>query len=220
MKIVCICCDLFDNPCTMSSIFRYNEHKERKVAMILHKKQKEFLMALETVKEQYIKQAIEVENIFYRGFYIQCMESTAADIYEVCFLDFSQGNCFRNSIRQEQLKPFFKLAAIHHSICTAKRRKKQITWQEIRSVLQTVYALSEKEMQLADRLYHCMEHCKSNFSELFAKVTLQYLHIQPQFHIFTLAFLLHFWYNSYRSFMASFAGYVPFHVRLQKTSAM
>ncbi len=188
--------------------------------MILHKKQKEFWTAVETVKEQYIQQAIEVNNIFYRGFYIQCIESTAADIYEVCFLDFSQGNCFQNGISQEQLEVFFKLAGIHHSICTAKRRKKQLTWQEIRPMLQTIYALSEKEMQITDVFYHYMKECKSNFSEMFAKATLQYLHIQPQFPIFTLAFLLHFWYNSYRSFMASFAGYVPFHVRLQKASAM
>ena len=34
----------------------------------------------------------------------------------------------------------------------------------------------------------------------------------------TLAFLLNFWYNSYSSFMASFVGYVPFHIRLQKAS--
>lgn len=188
--------------------------------MVLHKKQKQFFIELETVKENYTKRAADLENTFYRGFYIQCAESTAADLYEVLFLDFSRGNCLQNMMNKKQVEQFFKLAAMHHSICTAKRRKKQMKWQEIQSVLQEVYDLSEKEMQMTDILYRCIGISQSGFSELFTKVTIQYLHLQPEFDILTLAFLLHFWYNSYRSFMASFAGYVPFHVRLQKASAM
>ncbi len=192
--------------------------------MIVHKKRKEkqFLMQLEAVKEKYVKQASDLDDIFYRGFYIQCAESTAADIYEMLFLDFSKGNCFQNAqdIDKRMLERFFKLAAIHHSICTAKRRKKQIKWQCMQSALKEVYHLSEKEMQMSDVLYRCIGISQSGFSELFAKLTIQYLRLQPEFDILTLAFLLHFWYNSYRSFLASFVGYVPFHVRLKKASAM
>ncbi len=192
--------------------------------MVLHKKrrEKQFLIQLEEVKEKYIKRASELENIFYRGFYIQCAESTAADMYEMLFLDFSKGNCFQNqqNIDKRQLERFFKLAAIHHTICIAKRRKKQIKWQSIQSALQEVYGLHEKEMHMTDILYRCIGISQSGFSELFAKVTIQYLRLQPEFDILTLAFLLHFWYNSYRSFLASFVGYVPFHVRLKKASAM
>ena len=81
-----------------------------------------------------------------------------------------------------------------------------------------VYELDEKERQMADILYRCASLYQSGFADLFARTTARYffhtLEMTPQ----TLAFLLNFWYNSYSSFMASFVGYVPFHIRLQKAS--
>ena len=91
-------------------------------------------------------------------------------------------------------------------------------WEEMSAAMARVYELDEKERQMADILYRCASLYQSGFADLFARTTARYLFHTIEMTPQTLAFLLNFWYNSYSSFMASFVGYVPFHIRLQKAS--
>ena len=155
------------------------------------------------------------------GDYMQCIESTIADGYEMFLLDFSRENYFRANVERLDLesgKRFFKLAGIHHTIRVVRRRKKQLDWEEMSAAMARVYELDEKERQMADILYRCASLYQSGFADLFARTTARYLFHTIEMTPQTLAFLLNFWYNSYSSFMASFVGYVPFHIRLQKAS--
>ena len=161
------------------------------------------------------------ETPFYEAYYMQCIESTVADGYEMFLLDFSRENYFRANVERLDLesgKRFFKLAGIHHTIRVVRRRKKQLDWEEMSAAMARVYELDEKERQMADILYRCASLYQSGFADLFARTTARYLFHTLEMTPQTLAFLLNFWYNSYSSFMASFVGYVPFHIRLQKAS--
>ena len=110
---------------------------------------------------------------------------------------------------------FFKLAAIHHTIRIVRRRKKELDWQEMKAVLTEIYELEQKEQDLAELLYQCAASYQSGFHELFHKTTARYLFGDRELSGFSFAFIGNFWYNSYSSFMGSFTGYVPFHIRLR-----
>ena len=71
-------------------------------------------------------------------------------------------------------------------------------------------------MQLAELLYQCAVVYQSGFQELFWKVTARYLFDDRVLNGFSFAFIGNFWYNSYSSFMSSFTGYVPFHIRMKR----
>ena len=188
--------------------------------MQLHIRQKQdpVTLYLEGQKESYLARAAQ-ETPFYEAYYMQCIESTVADGYEMFLLDFSRENYFRANVERLDLesgKRFFNLAGIHHTIRVVRRRKKQLDWEEMSAAMARVYELDEKERQMADILYRCASLYQSGFADLFARTTARYL-----FHTIEMTpqtFLLNFWYNSYSSFMASFVGYVPFHIRLQKAS--
>lgn len=190
--------------------------------MQLHIRQKQdpVTLYLEGQKESYLSRAAQ-ETPFYEAYYMQCIESTVADGYEMFLLDFSRENYFRANVERldmESGKRFFKLAGIHHTIRVVRRRKKQLDWEEMSAAMARVYELDEKERQMADILYRCASLYQSGFADLFARTTARYLFRTIEMTPQTLAFLLNFWYNSYSSFMASFVGYVPFHIRLQKAS--
>ncbi|HIY04707.1 MAG TPA: hypothetical protein H9733_07075 [Candidatus Anaerotignum merdipullorum] len=189
---------------------------------IFRKKVDEVTLWLEGQKEEYLARAAALEHRFYAAFYEQCIESTVADGYEMFLLDFSTYNYFR-AHRADLDGPagqrFLKLAGIHHTIRVVRRRKKELSWDEMKRAMWMVYALNEEEQKMAEILYQCACVYQSRFSDLFARTTARYLFGTREMTPQVLAFLLNFWYNSYSSFMASFVGYVPFHVRLKKATA-
>lgn len=99
--------------------------------MQLHIRQKQdpVTLYLEGQKESYLARAAQ-ETPFYKAYYMQCIESTVADGYEMFLLDFSRENYFRANVERLDLesgKRFFKLAGIHHTIRVVRRRKNNWT---------------------------------------------------------------------------------------------
>jgi len=76
--------------------------------------------------------------------------------------------------------------------------------------------LEQRERDMAGLLYQCAASYQTGFQELFLKTTARYLFGDRELSGFSFAFIGNFWYNSYSSFMGSFTGYVPFHVRWRK----
>jgi hypothetical protein len=113
------------------------------------------------------------------------------------------------------MKRFFRLAAIHHTIRVVRRRKKELNWSSMKAAMTEIYELEETEQEMAELLYRCAMVYQTGFHDLFHKVTARYLFDDRELSGFSFAFIGNFWYNSYSSFMGSFTGYVPFHIRLR-----
>lgn len=180
------------------------------------KKEAQVRVWIEAEKERILERAYAAENPFFGAFYAQCAESTAADAYEVFLETPLVCNYFRENLDrldEAALSRFFKLAAIHHTIRIVRRRKKELSWEEMRDAMLAIYELGEREKNLAELLYCCAVSYQSGFSELFHKTTARYLFSDRVLSGFSFAFIGNFWYNSYSSFMGSFTGYVPFHIR-------
>ena len=187
---------------------------------MMEKKKKERIIRswIEEEKERLLENAYGRENPFLEAFYTQCIESTAADAHEVFLETPLMFNYFREKLDrldQETLSRFFKLAAIHHTIRIVRRRKKELDWAEMKGVLIEIYGLEQKERDMAELLYQCAASYQTRFHELFHKTTARYLFGDRELSGFSFAFIGNFWYNSYSSFMGSFTGYVPFHIRLR-----
>lgn len=153
---------------------------------------------------------------FLGAFFAQCAESTAADAYEVFWETPLSYNYFRENrdrLDREGVARLFRLTAIHHGIRATRRRKKELDWAGMLVALAVVYGLDEREKKLAALLYDCAARYQTLFSALFGKVTARYLFGDRELSGFSFAFIGNFWYNSYSSFMGSFTGYVPFHIR-------
>ena len=69
--------------------------------MQLHIRQKQdpVTLYLEGQKEDYLARAAQ-ETPFYEAYYMQCIESTVADGYEMFLLDFSRENYFRANVER------------------------------------------------------------------------------------------------------------------------
>ena len=69
--------------------------------MQLHIRQKQdpVTLYLEGQKESYLARAAQ-ETPFYEAYYMQCIESTVADGYEMFLLDFSRENYFRATVER------------------------------------------------------------------------------------------------------------------------
>lgn len=187
---------------------------------MMEKKKKERIIRswIEGEKERLLENAYGTENPFLEAFYTQCIESTAADAHEVFLETPLMFNYFRENLDrldQETLSRFFKLAAIHHTIRIVRRRKKELDWEEMKGALIEIYGLEQKERDMAELLYQCAASYQTRFHELFHKTTARYLFGDRELSGFSFAFIGNFWYNSYSSFMGSFTGYVPFHIRLR-----
>lgn len=183
------------------------------------KKEEQVRLWIEAERERLSLRAYAYTDAFLGAFYAQCAESTAADAHEVFLETPLIGNYFRerlDRLGEESLSRFYKLAAIHHTIRIVRRRKKELHWEEMKTALGAIYSLSEREMQLAELLYQCAVVYQSGFQELFWKVTARYLFDDRVLNGFSFAFIGNFWYNSYSSFMGSFTGYVPFHIRMKR----
>lgn len=199
------------------------EQKKGVLTLQLTKKQKEkqlqkfFLQQ----KEQYFAEIEQIDAYFPAAFYTQCIESTIADGYEMLILDYSNSNYLKAHLHiwnTQITEHFFKLAAIHHTIRMVRRYQKHIQWENIFPFLCRIFSLNENEQKMASILYQCACMNISRFSALFATTTTRYLFAETEICPPVMAFLLHFWYNSYHSFITSFTSYVPFRVRLEKAS--
>jgi hypothetical protein len=173
---------------------------------------------IEEEKANLLERAYQRETSFLVSFYAQCIESTAADAYEVFLETPLTFNYFRENLDRldrEMLGRFFRLAAIHHTIRIVRRRKKTLNWDEMMTALTEIYGLEEKEINMAELLHCCAVTYQTGFQELFHKTTARYIFGDRELSGFSFAFIGNFWYNSYSSFMGSFTGYVPFHIRLR-----
>lgn len=174
---------------------------------------------IEAERGRLSQRAYAYEDAFLASFYAQCVESTAADAHEVFLETPLSFNYFRENLDrldEEGVCRFFKLAAIHHTIRIVRRRKKELDWTLMKAALSEIYGLEEKERELAELLHQCASLYQSGFQELFHKTTARYLFGDRVLSGFSFAFIGNFWYNSYSSFMGSFTGYVPFHIRLKR----
>ncbi|MDD3393863.1 MAG: hypothetical protein PHG19_04395 [Anaerotignum sp.] len=174
---------------------------------------------LEECKLYFLERAYSIENQFYSAFYIQCAESTAADGYEAFLETPMEHNYFRSKLprlNETVMIRFFKLAAIYHTIRMVRRRKKEISWEDIKKALFEAYDLTESEREMAEILQRCAFLYQAGFQDLFIKTTARYVFGDKVLSAFSFAFIGNFWYNSYSSFMGSFTGYVPFHVRMER----
>ena len=187
---------------------------------MLEKRKKENLVRfwIDREKERLLERAYDVKNPFLGAFYAQCIESTAADAHEVFLETPLTFNYFREklkSLSEAELQRFFKLAAIHHTIRIVRRRKKELDWCSMKEAVTDIYELTAREAEMAELLYRCAVTYQAGFQELFHKTTARYLFCDRELSGFSFAFIGNFWYNSYSSFMGSFTGYVPFHIRLK-----
>ena len=187
---------------------------------MLEKRKKELLVRewIEREKGRLLERAYAVEEPFLGAFYAQCAESTAADAHEVFLETPLTFNYFREKLEtltEAELGRFFRLAAIHHTIRIVRRRKKELDWGNMKVVMTEIYELREQEKAMAELLHQCAVTYQAGFQELFHKTTARYLFHDRELSGFSFAFIGNFWYNSYSSFMGSFTGYVPFHIRLK-----
>ncbi|MFV0314530.1 MAG: hypothetical protein ACK5I7_05430 [Anaerotignum sp.] len=183
------------------------------------KKDQHCKVLIEYCKDYFVERAYMQKNEFYGAFYLQCVESTAADAYEIFLETPMEHNYFRSNLErvdEKVITRFFKLAAIHHTIKSVKRRKKDLSWEDIKEALFDVYDFTEGEKEMSDILYRCACIYQAGFQELFIKTTARYIFGDKTLSTFSFAFIGNFWYNSYSSFMGSFSGYVPFRVRLER----
>ena len=183
------------------------------------KKEAQLGLWIEAERERLSARAYALEDAFLRAFFAQCVESTAADAYEVFLETPLAYNYFRENLgrmNEKTLARFFKLAAIYHTIRTIRRRKSGLDWTRMWTGLTAVFSLSGQERKMTELLHCCAELYQSGFQELFHKTTARYLFGDKTLSGFSFAFIGNFWYNSYSSFMSSFTGYVPFHIRLKR----
>ena len=188
---------------------------------MLERRKKEMALRLqiEAEKVRLLERTYVLENPFLAAFYTQCIESTAADAHEIFLETPLAFNYFRENLdRLDEmgLRRFYRLAAIHHTIRIVRRRKKELDWDEMMAAITMVYELEKREKDMAELLHQCAAVYQTGFSELFHKTTARYLFEDRELSGFSFAFIGNFWYNSYSSFMGSFSGYVPFHIRLKQ----
>ncbi|WP_317854697.1 hypothetical protein [Chakrabartyella piscis] len=174
---------------------------------------------IEVIREVLLQRAYTLENRFYLEFFVQCIESTTVDAYEM-FLEMPMRyNYFYEQRRQmgiaETLR-FFQLTALHHTIRTVKRRKKELEFAEIYPILCEVFCFTKREEDMTLLLQDCVTESQSEFQTLFTKFTPKFLWNQEDLTPFSFAFIGNFWYNSYSDFMGSFIGNIPFHIRRKR----
>lgn len=182
------------------------------------KKEAALRLWMEAERERLTWRAYGYRDAFLGAFYAQCVESTFADAHEIFLETPLMYNYFRENLERmepETVTRFFKLAAIHHTIRIVRRKRKELDWMEMQTALAEIYELNGQERELTELLHRCAELYQSGFQELFHKTTARYLFDDRELSGFSFAFIGNFWYNSYSSFMGSFTGYVPFHIRLK-----
>ncbi|MFI3174457.1 MAG: hypothetical protein R3Y53_04535 [Bacillota bacterium] len=167
----------------------------------------------------FLEKAYKIKEPFYREFFVQCIESTSADFYELFFEMNAEHNCFlkkKHIAIEVMLLRFYKLVAIHHTIRVATKKKKIVSWDTMKLHIYQIFQCDEKEKAVAELLYQSAKGNYNEFQRLIIKVLVRYVFDESILDGFSFAFLGNFWYNSYRNFMASFVKYVPFVVRFRR----
>lgn len=185
------------------------------------KKDEQCRVMTEYWKAYFSKRAYALENRFYSDFYVQCAESTAADVIENFLENRMEHNFFRahmDKLDEAMLCRFFKLAGIHHTLRIMRRRQKEVSRDGLRAALFAVYQLNAQEQQMTEILECCIFNYQTGFQYLFHKITARYVFGSRALSPFSFAFIGNFWYNSYSSFMGAFCGYVPFHIRMKRAA--
>ena len=124
------------------------------------KKEEQLALWIEAERERLSARAYALEDAFLRAFFAQCVESTAADAYEVFLETPLAYNYFRENLGrmdEKTLARFFKLAAIYHTIRTVRRRKSGLDWTRMWTGLTAVFSLSGQERKMTDLLHRCAE---------------------------------------------------------------
>ncbi len=106
------------------------------------KKEEQLALWIEAERERLSARAYALEDAFLRAFFAQCVESTAADAYEVFLETPLAYNYFRENLGrmdEKTLDRFFKLAAIYHTIRTVRRRKSGLDWTRMWTGLTAVF---------------------------------------------------------------------------------
>ncbi len=175
---------------------------------------------IELVREILLQRAYVLEDRFFKEFFVQCIESTTADAYEM-FLEMPLAyNYFYEKRREmgiaETLR-FFQLVATHHTIRMVKRRKKDVAWEEIYPLLCHVFHFTKREEEMTCLLQNIAVSCQSHFQGIFVQLTPRFLWGIEELSPFSFAFIGNFWYNSYSDFMGSFTGHIPFHIRRKRS---
>lgn len=187
------------------------------------KRKEEQLAWNEGFRLYFLEKAYQIPEPFYKEFFVQCIESTSADGYEIFFEMNAEHNFFLKqrpiAIEYMTLR-FYKLVAIHHVIRVATKKKKIVSWDTIAPYLYQVFQCDEKEKAIAELLYQSAKENYNEFQQLMIKVLVRYVFLESTLDGFSFAFLGNFWYNSYRNFMASFVKYVPFAVRFRRGIAI
>lgn len=177
---------------------------------------------IELVREILLQRAYSIEERFFKEFFIQCIESTTVDAYEMFLETPLQYNYFyekRRDMGIVEMLRFFQLVATHHTIRMVKRRKKDVEWTEIYPCLCHVFYFTEREEAMTGVLQHTAMACQSQFQEIFVELTPKFLWGIADLSPFSFAFIGNFWYNSYSDFMGSFVGHIPFHIRIKRGNA-
>lgn len=183
------------------------------------KRKEEQIAWNESFRVYFLEKAYKIQEPFYREFFVQCIESTSADGYELFFEMNAEHNYFlkkRKVAIESMTLRFYKLVAIHHAIRVATKKKKIVSWDIIKAYVYDVFHCNEKEMEIAELLFQSAKKNYNEFQRLIIKVLVRYVFLESTLDGFSFAFLGNFWYNSYRNFMASFVKYVPFVVRFRR----
>lgn len=188
---------------------------------MIKKDKEEYTAWNECFRAYFIEKCYHIDDIFYQEFFVQCVESAYADCCEVFFENPTYYNCFLDESYRDKyvlVSKFYKLIAIHNTVCVAGKKQDEIGWQTIRKHLFFVFRCSKKEIELADKLYDYIINDGYQFQILMIKVTTIYLFEFKLLNEFYFAFLSNFWYNSYNNFMNSFVGFIPFSVRFSRSN--
>ena len=173
---------------------------------------------IEDEKYRFLEQVYKLENPFFLAFYEQSIECAVADAYEF----FAELNC-ENNFFQDNLKlldyerghRFIKMVGLYHTIKILRKKRKEISAEEMGGALYGVYAFDDREKKLFELLYQCACRYEGQFQDLFNKAMAKYIFGKNVSNPFTLAFIQNFCYNSYYNFLSSFTKYISLNRRLK-----
>ena len=159
----------------------------------------------------------KIEQSFLRDFYGQCIESTRIDGLEMMENHTALNPFFRSAsgFSGPDVMDFFRLSAIHHTICLLLERRKGIKKDVFFAAMAEIFALSRKERELAEVLWKIAWLDKNSFIRIFSAISTNVFSF-CDISTFSVAFWQNFWYNAYSVLMEAFTLYVPFSVRLER----
>lgn len=174
---------------------------------------------IEGQKEPFLAKVYGLENPFYLAFYEQSIEGIVADAYEFFVELVAENNFFYEHIdiiNEKRGRRFFRLVSAYHTIRILRKKRNQISSEEMKEVLFFIFDFDAREQRLYELLYDCACWYGAKFQSVFNGVLIQYVFGLTTENPFTLAFIQYFCYNSYDNFMQSFTRYISLNRRLQR----